>query len=221
MIRKMIAIDWRAMKVYQIRVLLIPFLAIILGWTSSIAVIPLCVFACFNYSLNTFAVEDKGALNNLYLTMPMKRNSIVAGRYAFSLLIVLCGILAGIHIMYFVNMFAMSRWYIGFNGHVVIISLSLLLYAVFNLFTFPVLFKRGYTKGKFWGVFLPVILFGIIFGAYPLIVNLSGNEALTIELIAYASENLLLVGGLILLLASALLLISYAISVRVYSKRDF
>ena len=221
MIRKMIAIDWRAMKIYHIRVLLIPFLAIILGWSSSLAVIPVCVFACFNYSLNPFAVEDKGALNNLYLTMPMKRNSIVAGRYALSLVMVLCGIIVGIHIMYFVNMFAMSRWYIGINGHLVLISLSLLLYAVFNLFTFPVLFKRGYTKGRFWGVFLPVILFGVIIGAYQFIVNLSGNEAFTIELISYASDNLLPISGGMIVFASVILYISYRISVRVYSKRDF
>jgi len=221
MIRKMIAIDWRAMKVYQIRILLIPILAIALGWTSSLNVIPLCLFACFNYSLNTFAVEDKGALNNLYLTMPVKRNSIVAGRYALSLIMVLCGILIGVPIMYFVNMFAMSKWYIGINGYLIVISLSFLLYAVFNLSTFPILFKLGYVKGKFIGVILPVILFGLIFGAYPLIISLSGNEALTIELISYASENIFLVSGGILLLATVVLLGSYALSVRVYSKRDF
>ena len=50
---------------------------------------------------------------------------------------------------------------------------------MFNLFTFPVLFKLGYTKGKFWGVILPVILFGVIFSAYSFIVSLSGNEATT------------------------------------------
>jgi len=61
----------------------------------------------------------------------------------------------------------------------------------------------------------------VIFGAYPLILSLTGNEAFTIEFIAYASENLLLVSGIIILLTLALMLISYIISVRVYSKRDF
>jgi len=118
-------------------------------------------------------------------------------------------------------MIAISKWYIGINGHLILISLSFLLYAVFNLSTFPVLFKLGYAKGKFWGVFLPVIFFGLIFGAYPLILSFSGNEALTIELIAFASENILPAGGGITLLASILLLGSYALSVRAYSKRDF
>ena len=221
MLAKMIATDWRAMKVYQMRVLLIPFLAVVLGWSSSIAVIPLCAFACFNFSLNPFAVEDKGALNNLYLTMPMKRNSIVAGRYALSLIIVLCGIVIGVPIMYFVNMIAMSKWYIGINGYLLLISLSLLLFAVFNIFTFPVLFKLGYAKGKIWGVFLPVVLFGLIFGAYPLIISLTGNEGLTIELIAYASENILLVSGGISVFTIAVLLLSYVLSTKVYAKRDF
>ena len=77
MITKMIALDWRAMKVYQIRFLLLPIFALIIGWIYPVFVIPISVFMYMGFSINPFAVEEKGELNNLYLTLPVKRNTIV------------------------------------------------------------------------------------------------------------------------------------------------
>ncbi len=225
MITKMIATDWRAMKIYHIRVLLLPLLAIALGWFSPWTIIPICAFACHNFSLNPFAVEEKGALNNLYLTLPIKRRDIVIGRYTLSLIILIFGILMGVVLMPFANTLSKiilkSEWYAGFNGTIALIAISFLLYTVFNLFTFPILFKFGYTKGKLWGVYLPAIFFGLIFGVYFTITSLPGNELLQLKLISYASENIIIVSGGLIFLAVVLLLMSYAISLKLYSKRDF
>ena len=221
MIAKMIAIDWRAMKFYQIRLLMLPVFVIIFGFYSPLTVIPISVVMLLSFSINPFAVEEKGALNNLYLTLPVRRKSIVTGRYMLSLIMMLCGIAMGILIMPLVNRYSISKWFIGIEGYMLVISLAYLLYAILNLFMFPILFWLGYQKGKFWGFYLPILFFSMLFGAYSVITSLPKNKTLTIDLIVFASENLLIVIGGVVALATIILILSYMISVKLYSKRDF
>jgi ABC-2 type transport system permease protein len=221
MIAKMVALDWRAMKFYQIRLLLLPVFIFAFGFYSPIAVIPMSVILVLSFSINPFAVEEKGALNNLYLTLPVRRKSIVAGRYALSIIMLLCGIAFGILIMPLANSFSISKWFIGTEGLLVIIALSYLLYAILNLFMFPILFRLGYQKGKFWGFYLPMVFFALLFGAYSAITQLPEYKTLTLDFIVYASKNMLIVSGSIVVLATVLLFLSYAISLKLYSKRDF
>jgi len=221
MIFKMVYLDWRAIKVYHKRLLLLPLLLLISGFYLPLLVIPVSVLMLLAYSINPFAVEEKGELNYFYLTLPVKRKTIVAGRYILSLIMLLCGIALGILFMPLANGFSMSKWFLGIKGYLVVISLSYLLYAILNLFMFPVLFKLGYQKGKFWGFYLPTIFFSLLFGIYTGITYLPGNTALTFDFILYASENLLLVSGGTFILATMLLSLSYMISIRQYSRRDF
>ncbi|NMA70183.1 MAG: ABC-2 transporter permease [Desulfitobacterium sp.] len=221
MMTKMIALDWRAMKVYQIRGLLLPVFIFFLGFYSPLLVIPMSVFMFLSFSINPFAVEEKGELNNLYLTLPVSRKSIVTGRYLLSLIMLLCGIVTGTLLMPLVNKFSLSKWYIGIEGYIAIIALSCLLYAFLNLFMFPILFRFGYNKGKFWGFYLPVVLFAILFSSYVGFSSMPQYSTLTLDFIVFASENLLLVSGCLAALATVILLLSYLLSLKLYSKRDF
>ena len=217
----MLKLDWLAMKVYRKRILLIPLLSLVFGWQHSLLVVPACVFMMLNYSTNPFAVEDKGSLNNLYLTLPIKRSAIVTGRYALSLMMLLLGLAFGFAFTPIVNLYSMSKFYIGVKGYAVIAAVSYLIYAMANVFMLPILFKLGYAKGKMWGYFLPSLVYGLIIGAYFFVSYLPGNELLTINLIVYASENMILVCGTIAVLATALLALSYRLSQKVYAKREF
>lgn len=222
MIGKMIALDWRAMKYYQIRGLLLPFLAAVVGIVyTPILVIPMSVFFATSFSVNPFAVEEKGELNNLYLTLPIRRNQIILGRYALSFLLMLAAVAISTPIMLLSNKISFSKFYVGAKGLIALMAISFLLYSIFNLFTFPILFRLGYQKGKMWGFYLPVILFGILLGVYMVVAMMSGNETLTIDFISSLSENLLLASGVMILSGLALLFGSYLLSVRLYSKRDF
>lgn len=222
MITKMIALDWRAMKYYQIRFPILPIFAFVFGcFYSPLLVIPICVIMCLSFSINPFAVEEKGELNNLYLTLPVKRSTIVAGRFVLSFIMLVCGLIMGIPIMSLANHFSLSKWYLSFNWYAVIFALSYLLYAIFNLFMFPILFKLGYHKGKFWGFYLPTIFFGLLVGVYFAIESSPGNVTLSLDFLVYASEHMLLLSGGMAVLATILLLISYVTSISLYSKRDF
>ena len=174
-----------------------------------------------SFSVNPFAVEEKGALNNLYLTLPVKRNTIVAGRYVLSFIMLLCGLVMGIAIMLVSHHFSLAKWFIGFKGYMFVIALSYLLYALFNLCMFPILFRLGYQKGKFWGFYIPVILFAVLVGVYNVVTSLPGYEGFTIAFIVFATENMLLISGGMAVLASLILLASYRLSVKLYSERDF
>lgn len=219
MIGKIIALDWRAIKVYQKRLPLMPVFIFIIGLSMPLTVIPVSAILFLSFSINPFAVEEKGELNKLYLTLPVQRKSIVAGRYMLSLIMLLCGISLGVLIMPLVNRISISKWYIGIEGYIVLISLDYLIYTILNLSMFPILFRLGYQKGKFWGFYLPTSFFAVIFSVYTVISF--GDSTFILDFIVFASKNLLLVSGCTVVLATILLFLSYMVSVKLYSRRDF
>lgn len=216
MIRKVIALDWHAMKKYQIRILLVLPMAVLISLLSPILVIPMCVFAFVNYSINPFAVEEKGALNHLYLTLPVKRRDILTGRYILSLIMLFCGTVVGVAVMPIGNAILASKWFIGVDGYLVITAVSFLLFSLLNLSMFPMLFRFGYQKGKYWGYYTPLGIFLVIILVFSTISMTPGM----IKFISFASENMLLISGGMFALGIMLLALSYAISLKVYSKRD-
>ena len=225
MIAKMIAMDWRAMKVYRIRLLLLPVFALIFGSMYPVVTIPFSIFMCVSFSINPFAVEEKGELNRLYLTLPVERKAIVTGRYALSLIMLLCGAVMGVAVTPLDGLLSRlilhATWRIGFKGYIAIVSMSLLLYSVLNLSMFPVLFRLGYAKGKIWGFYLPAVSFSVLAGMYAAIIALPGNATMTMEIIGYASAHMPLVSGGTMALAAAVWFLSYGLSIQIYTKRDF
>ena len=92
------------MKYFHRRFLIIPICLIIIGWFSPIILIPMGVFLLFFFSINLFAIEEKGDLNRLYLTLPIRRNTIVTSRYALALLLYIVGVLLAFALMPFANL---------------------------------------------------------------------------------------------------------------------
>ena len=88
---KMLRLNWSAMKCYRIRFLMIPVCLFVMGCLSPIFLVPMGAFLLFSFSLNPFAVEEKGDLNRLYLTLPVDRRSVVLGRYVLSFLLFAVG----------------------------------------------------------------------------------------------------------------------------------
>jgi len=218
---KVMRLDWSAMKYYQKRFLVIPISLFIVGWHSTIFLIPMGTFLCFLCSVDVFAVEEKGDLNRLYLTLPIERKAIVTGRYLLSFLFAACGMLLGGVLMPLANKVSLSKWYLDGKWLFAIISFSMLAFALMTLFMYPMLFKLGYQKGKLWGLYLPLVVFGGLYIAlmeYPLI---SGNAAFITDLLIYASEHMLQAGGGMLGMAAAVLAVSWMLSLRIYEKREF
>lgn len=209
------------MKYAHKRFFVIPVCLMIIGWFSPIILVPMSVFLLFCFSINPFAVEEKGDLNRLYLTLPIKRNTIVTGRYAFAFLFYVVSVLLAFALMPLANLISLSKWYPDYKWVLALLAFSFLLHAVMSLSMYPLLFKLGYQKGKFWGFFLPLIVFSLIFIIaieYDIMVK---NGTFIFDLLVYASEHLLLVSGGMFALGAILWAASYLLSGRLYARREF
>lgn len=217
---RILKLDWSAMKCYRIKFLLIPMVLLAIGGISSIYLVPLGVVLLFSFSVNLFAVEEKGDLNRLYLTLPLERSRMVTGRYLLSLLLFLTGALLGFALMPLANLFALSKWYPDWKWALALGSFGFLINALMSLSMYPVLFKLGYHKGKIWGYYVPFILISLIYLAIIEYDMVAGGTFIT-GLLLYASEHILSVSGGILLLGAMIWVVSWRLSVRIYARREF
>lgn len=175
----------------------------------------------FSASINVFAVEEKGDLNRLYLTLPVKRRMVVRGRYVQSVLLFVGSVLLGLVLMPLANLISVSKWYPDDRWTLAVIAFSFLLYGLLILFMYPMLFKLGYQKGKIWGYYLPAGCFCLVYIAivqYDM--SVSGGK-LIFHMLVYASEHMLFVSGGMFVLGALMLGVSYALSVRIYERREF
>lgn len=214
-------LDWKAIKYFHLRIFLLPIISLAAGFILALLVIPTNVFMFLFFSVNTFAVEEKGDLNKLYLTLPIKRSSVVGGRYVLSIGMGMAGLITGIPLAILADHFSLSHYYGPLGWFLPIVSISYLLFSVFNLCMFPILFKLGYSKGKFWGMLVPLALFSALYDAWIIISSLPGNEYLLFNALEYASKNMFLVNGCIFLAATLILLFSFLLSKKLYTNREF
>ena len=218
---KMIKLDWISMKYYHLRILiLIPYL-IFMGWFSPISLVPLSVILMFAYAVNPFAVEEKGDLNRLYLSLPVKRSAVVAGRYLLALLLFLAGLAAGFGMMPLANLISHSKWYPDLLWCLTLAAFSFLVHGLMSLAMYPMLFWLGYQKGKLWGFYLPGILIAI---AYVILIEADrffADGTLISRVLVYAAGHPLTICGGMFLLGLAFLTCSFLLSLRIYSRKEF
>jgi hypothetical protein len=221
MIAKMVLLDWRAMKVYQKIVFAFLPLLFMAGFTASILAIPIGGMIASIVSAFPFSVEEKGDLNRLYLTLPIRKRDIVAGRFVLSWILFAGVVLYSLGIIIIAGHANPSFGYtspISGTLLVTLIAVSYLIHAVFNLSLFPLMFRLGYQKGKFYGIPIQfLILYAIVL---PFLFILGGYAELP-KFLSFAAENMALVNGILITAATVILALSYFISVKVYSKRDF
>ncbi|WP_251207721.1 ABC-2 transporter permease [Acetatifactor aquisgranensis] len=218
---RMLRLNWSAMKCYRIRFLIIPGSLFVTRCFSPVLLVPMGTFLLFSFSLNPFAIEEKGDLNRLYLTLPVQRRTIVTGRYVLSFLLFAAGALLGLAMMPLANLVSFSKWYPGFSWKLALVSFSFLFYGVMSLAMYPLLFKVGYQKGKVWGYYVPALLVCLAYIALIEYDMLLGNGTFIFDLLVYASDHILIVSGGMFTAGGILLALSYLLSARLYGRREF
>ena len=225
----MMKLDWLGMKCYHRRIVVIPLAISLYGFFHAAVIIPMLVFMFFSFSVNPFAVEEKGKLDNLYLTLPVARKSIVKARFGLSLLMQLIGIVAGAVLTVTLSLLFYGRTVIyprtfraDFSAVLLITCASALFYAILNLSSFPVLFKAGYAKGKWIGFIMPIGFVSVAIATLIVLWSAVGvfREWL-VSAFAWASGNALLFAAIMLAASVSLLAISYGLSQKLYAKREF
>jgi ABC-type transport system involved in multi-copper enzyme maturation permease subunit len=202
--------------------MLIPLVGMFCFSGLSIVLIPLGGYIAIVFSTNAFDVEEKGKLEYLYLTLPLTRKSIVFGRFAFMLtcvtvILVLSGVL---------TFFTMPTLEFGTYKYDIEPSLIMLICALgfafsglVNLSMYPVLFRLGYAKGKGLGLYIPAAIISLIFLAITAIFNI--HLELIAGYISYWFSHM--EKGSFILVAVGIMLyyLSYRLSLRMYSRRNF
>jgi len=225
----MVKLDWLGMKFYQKRFIILPFMVLIYGFYSEAIIIPIMSYMTLTFSVNPFAVEEKGKLDNLYLTLPVTRKSIVKSRYGLSLIMQFLGLILAIivtivysRMLYGEELIFMHNFRANFKNMSLIVCGSLLFYSVMNLFMFPFLFKIGYSKGKALGFYIPIGVLTVVLSAS--VVLWKYCEPFHLFIVKFAEwtlANSVLTAALALALAALVLWLSYALSVKAYEKREF
>jgi len=195
---------------------LIPAVSLFLGWlTSSVLVIPMGIYMCLVSCINMFYIGDKGVDALLY-TLPVSRKDIVKGGYILSLVCVPLSVIIGFILMPVTNAVHTVGVLHNFEYSLTIIAVSYFIFAILNIVMFPLLFRFGYGKAKYFAYYLPIFAFGFALGTL-----VGFGEEVAFKFLDYANENPLYVNGSIFISAAIITFLSYRMSVKLYSKREF
>jgi len=225
----MVKLDWLGMKFYQKRVIILPFIICLYGVFFEPIIIPLISYSMLIFSTNPFAVEEKGRLDNLYMTLPVTRKSIVKSRFCLSLIMQFLGIvlatIATVTLSRILNgdeAFVTHYFYADFKNTFLLVCGSLLFYAIMNLSMFPFLFKIGYSKGKIFGFVIPIAVMTLVIAASIILwQHCEPFHLAVVKIVNLALADSVLTAAIVLVLAALVLWLSYALSVRAYEKREF
>ena len=169
------------------------------------------------YASYPFAMGEKNGMDVLYATLSIKRNTVVLGRYLFTLML---DIGAGLFAFVFssITMTLLQRE-IELTRILLTAAALFLVFSIIQAIQLPLYFKWGYTKAKLLA-YLPFIVLPLAIFAGS---NLFGNIFLldwVAEWSAWFMENMtaaVLTGAVAWL---AVMILSYGISRSLYRKRD-
>ena len=164
-------------------------------------------------AINTFSVAEKNDLNRLYGLLPVSKKDIVTGRYIFTALLGVLGIVIsfGINLIKLIIMKAP----ITLDEGVLSIGVSIILFFLFTAIQLPGFFRFGAIKGKFFS-FIP--LFGLF------LVSFIANSMSTVSVSKMDSLAMLNSSFGILIISILFAVVLYCISIgitqRIYDRME-
>jgi len=218
MIMEMLKYNWRTTKTYRLELYILPPVLIFFGvFSPSILVFPYAAIIITSVTLGFFIIEKKDAAT-IFLCLPVKRNQIVLGKYVFSLILLAANFLLCIIIIPIVNLMKADKWNTHLEFVLSAVVMCFLIYTILNLLYYPISMWIGVVGSitYIYIIIVPVIIIGAIVG-YVVVLY----EENILRFFAFATENPLLVNGPIFILAMLILLFSYALSVKIYNRKDF
>lgn len=164
-------------------------------------------------AIYTFSVAEKNDLNRLYGLLPVSKKDIVTGRYIFTALLGVLGIVIsfGINLIKLIIMKAP----ITLDEGVLSIGVSIILFFLFTAIQLPGFFRFGAIKGKFFS-FIP--LFGLF------LVSFIANSMSTVSVSKMDSLAMLNSSFGILIISILFAVVLYCISIgitqRIYDRME-
>jgi hypothetical protein len=170
------------------------------------------------YVTYPFAIGEKSSIDSLYITLSIKRSTVVLGRYLFAFVVDVCsGLLA--YFFTFVIFIVLQKEFDAIESLLVLVVVFFI-YSIIQAIQLPIFFKLGYTKAKFLGYipFLGIPVIVVLFG------NFFQNIALSEKIVSFlkwfeANPLAVVLFGVVFWIV--IMALSYQASFAYYNKRDF
>jgi hypothetical protein len=199
--------DMLCFKPYRKYLLLLP-LAVVVILETRIMATPFIVFLMLTtLAPYLFASEDKNSMHRLFALLPISKKDVVVGRY------ICCIIGATIYIILMTLIQCACSIFTGLLIPYILYSMITCtgLFLLFTAIQFPIFFKVGFIKGKFFALAPTYILFGIIMA-----IRLFVGVDILSELAFLSAIN----STFILIIGIVAITISLGIAVRLYQSRE-
>lgn len=192
----------------SIALIMIVFGVIFIPQAGGVSFIAVTVFMMSSLVISTISMDDFVKWDKYALTLPLSRKDIVKSKYELLLLLSVTGAAIGlvVSIIYNVIVGEASAEDILMMG-IMMVAISIALLGI----VMPVIYKFGVEKARILMmvcIFLPIVLIlGLVYAAENLGIDLP------------EVSNLLLI-VMTLIISAAVFLLSYFVSLRIYSKTD-
>ena len=225
----MLKLEWLCMKSYRKALYLTPFagiaLAVLVHPVFALMALP---YLMHDFGANSFMAGEKGEVDRLFLSLPIKRIMIIRTRFVLMLITGGIGLLAGIVItllasplLYGHTILQEHTFIPDFNTMLLLVVSSILTCAIMNLFLLPTLCKAGYSVAKYRGTFILVGLASLLVIVRQLIERIKIVNYHATLAFEWALSNIIWTSAILLGIAIALFATSYALAQKNYSKREF
>lgn len=217
-----VRLDYITVKPYltlkNLLIFLVVALIMITSSGSSVSAIAMLMVYATLYVSYPFAVGEKNGIDALYVTLSIKRSTVVLGRYVFALIVdVFAGLLA--FSFSFVVLTVMQKEFNVLESGVVMLVMFLL-YIIIQATQLPIYFKLGYAKAKLLA-YMPFVGLFVITLAVTNLLKDSFSLPQIMSFFGWFAANPLVAVLLGLLILVGIIVISYRTSLRFYNKRDF
>lgn len=214
-----IKLDFYTIKPHAKSILWMPLLGIIssIVTKTTIYMTMYLVVMMMLVNMYPFTISEANQMGNLLGTLPLTRRDIVRGRYAFALV---ANILAfAITFAFSLMLSAIHRTEEGLTEIILTYSLIIPLLSIMPAFQYPLFFRRGQSRVKLIAAVpacLVMLLLILVLVISKLHVN--GLSLGFLDTTISTSPALLLIPAVIV--AIALMAVSYLISCKIYQRRD-
>ena len=191
----------------SIALILVVFGVIFIPQSGGVSFIAVTVFVMSSLVISTISMDDFVKWDKYALTLPLSRKDIVKSKYELLLLLSITGAVIGLVVSTIYNVIvneASAEDMLMMGIMMVAISIALLSIVM------PVIYKYGVEKARILMmvcIFLPILILGVVYAADNIGISLP------------EVSNLLII-AITLVVSAAVLLLSYFVSLKIYSKTD-
>ena len=188
------------------------------GNSSSSMVVGMVMMFGATYVSYPFAVGEQNGIDSLYASLPITHDTVVRGRYLFTIAVNLCAALLAFSTMLFAS--ALFKKAFSLHETLLIVVITFFVFALVQAFQLPIYFKLGYSKAKFVA-YIPLFCFpAIVLLLSSALERFNGVEAamLIFEWIfTHQAASAIICFALV----SCGLYFSHLLSLKYYKKREF